>query len=229
MPITLNTQGTITTSTGTVTLKGLTGSNRVMIGVFAAPSQSYSGAQVVLEGSNDGSTFTPIPMYRMDAGGVPEANIVTLATNDARAWESQQAGTWSQVRVRATALGSGTISVNIATTSDNTRTVTQQTKSEDLFTTGGRYNAYLAAAAGTPSVIMSSPARLCKVIVLSSGSASTTIYDNASAASGNKVLVIPATPTVGTVYDIQVPCQNGITVDETTNTSSICLTFLPLQ
>ena len=228
MPTTLNTQGTITTSTGTVTLSGLTGTNRIMCGVYAAQGQTYSGASVVVEGSNDGTNYVVIPLLRMDTG-VMEANVVQLNTSECRGWESQQSGTWSKVRVRATALSAGTISVGIATSADPTRTVTKTPAAEVLQSTGGRYKTYLAAAAGTPSVVMSSQARLCKVIVLSSGSAATTVYDNAAAASGDKVLVVPANPTIGAVYDVQVPCVNGITVDQTTNTSAICLTYLPLQ
>jgi hypothetical protein len=53
---------------------------------------------------------------------------------------------------------------------------------------------------GATFVVKASPGRLMKVIVTAVGTAATTFFDNSSAASGNKLLAIPASPTLGAVY-----------------------------
>ena len=57
----------------------------------------------------------------------------------------------------------------------------------------------------------SDPGRLIRIVVTTAMSAAaTTIYDNASAASGTILFVIPASATQGTVYTVDLPAVNGI-------------------
>ena len=49
---------------------------------------------------------------------------------------------------------------------------------------------------------------------LAGGSAAVTIYDNATAASGTILLVIPTGATAGTIYAVNLPAVNGIYVSE---------------
>ena len=66
---------------------------------------------------------------------------------------------------------------------------------------------------GTTQVIKAGPGRLLKVMVTTvTATAATTIYDNASAASGTILLVIPVAAAAGTVYDVNLPALNGLTV-----------------
>ena len=59
--------------------------------------------------------------------------------------------------------------------------------------------------------VKASAGRLLKVIITTTMSAAaTTIYDNASAASGTILFVIPASATAGTIYSIDLPAVNGI-------------------
>jgi hypothetical protein len=66
---------------------------------------------------------------------------------------------------------------------------------------------------GTTQVIKGAPGRLLRVVVTTvTASAATTIYDNASAASGTALLVIPVAAAVGTIYDVNLPAVNGLVV-----------------
>lgn len=75
---------------------------------------------------------------------------------------------------------------------------------------------YPSLAASTVSLtatgaVKPSAGRLLKVVVTTAMSAAaTTIYDNASAASGTILFVVPASAAVGNVYTIDLPAVNGI-------------------
>ncbi len=80
-------------------------------------------------------------------------------------------------------------------------------------------SAFTASVAYTamPVAVKASAGRLVKVIVtttLAGSSAAITIYDNASAASGTILLVIPTGATAGTIYAVDLPAVNGIYVSE---------------
>ena len=82
---------------------------------------------------------------------------------------------------------------------------------EQLVTTGGLLTAFVAAA-GSLNVI-ARPGRLCRIVITTVGTATATIYDNASgAASGNVLFVVPANATLGEPFDIQLRCAKGIYV-----------------
>ena len=77
----------------------------------------------------------------------------------------------------------------------------------ELVTFGGKSAAYLTAT----GAVKASAGRLCKVIVTTALSAAAiTIYDNATAATGNVLAVIPASTAAGTIYDFQIVAANGI-------------------
>ncbi len=80
-----------------------------------------------------------------------------------------------------------------------------------LQTSGGTATTAVAAGAGN-TVVKAGAGRLCKVVVTAAGTSTDnlTIYDNASAASGTVLAVIPGGGTVGAVYDLNMPAANGI-------------------
>lgn len=78
-------------------------------------------------------------------------------------------------------------------------------------TTGGATNATVAAAAAGPVVVKASAGRLARVVVTAAGTASETFYDNASSCSGTVIAITPATTSVGSVIDFQMPAAAGIT------------------
>ncbi len=66
---------------------------------------------------------------------------------------------------------------------------------------------------GTTQTVKAAPGRLAKVVITTvTATAVTNIYDSASAASGTLLFVIPIGAAVGTVYAIDLPAVNGITV-----------------
>jgi len=77
-----------------------------------------------------------------------------------------------------------------------------------LIVTDGGLSATSINATG---IVKASPGRLCTVIVTTVLSAAPiTFYDNASAATGNVLFVIPASATVGTIYKPEISAVNGI-------------------
>ncbi len=99
------------------------------------------------------------------------------------------------------------------------------TDKAELITNGGQFNSKHAAGSSGAGAALATPGRLCKISVITSGSAATLIYDNASAASGTLLYSVKANPTVGTVIDLNLPCANGIYVAGATNTSALCVTY----
>lgn len=86
----------------------------------------------------------------------------------------------------------------------------------EALVSSGQFTTTVAAAAIAAGVVVvkGAPGRLCKVLVTIATTASQaiTIYDNASAGSGTVVGVIPGSSTAGTLFDLQMPCTNGITI-----------------
>lgn len=78
------------------------------------------------------------------------------------------------------------------------------------------------SAAGS-SAIKTGPGRLITVVVTAASTGTVTFYDNASAASGTILLVVPASPTVGAVYSVALPAANGIFCVAASSTSSVAV------
>ena len=87
---------------------------------------------------------------------------------------------------------------------------------------GGQF--YTTAAAATLASVVAPSGLICKIHVLTSGTAATSFYDNSSAISGTVAFIIPANPTVGAIYDVQIPVTNGLSWG-TTNTSQVVVTY----
>lgn len=100
----------------------------------------------------------------------------------------------------------------MATVTDN---VTQETS-------GGQFNA--GAAAATPTLVYTGSGRLCKINVLTSGSAASDFYD-ALTATGTPVFKLIASPTIGVSYDVQIPFSTGLYIGGATNSSSVSLQY----
>ena len=72
------------------------------------------------------------------------------------------------------------------------------------------YAALTQSLTGTGAV-KAAPGRLVKIVVTTAlSAAAVTVYDNASAASGTVLFVIPASTPAGTVYDVNLPALAGI-------------------
>jgi hypothetical protein len=86
-------------------------------------------------------------------------------------------------------------------------------------------SAYVSCTAATATVVKASPGRLCKLIVIASGTAAVSIYDNASAASGTVIFTIPANAATGTIYDLHISATLGIYVGGVTNSPALLATY----
>jgi hypothetical protein len=84
---------------------------------------------------------------------------------------------------------------------------------ETLATYGGRFSQAVASGAGTVT-LKAAPGRLCRIVITVGGTAAFSVFDNASAASGTALFTSPTTTNIGTIFDIQLPAQNGITVSD---------------
>jgi hypothetical protein len=92
-------------------------------------------------------------------------------------------------------------------------------------TTGGGSTKYVASGGGT-NVIKASAGRLVKVQVTTLGATALTFYDNASAASGNIVGIIPASMAAGGVpIAFDWPCANGITGDFLAGSPAVSIAY----
>lgn len=82
----------------------------------------------------------------------------------------------------------------------------------------------VAAAAGVV-VVKAQPGRLAQVVVTASGTGVVTFYDNASAASGTVLFVVPASAPVGTTYTVNMPAVNGITANAAASSSAVTVLY----
>jgi hypothetical protein len=94
---------------------------------------------------------------------------------------------------------------------------------ELLATWGGQFSAAIASGAST-TTLKTGPARLCRIVITTAGTASFTVFDN-TAGSGTVLFASTATTTLGTVYDIQMPAQIGITVVNQASGAAFTVSF----
>lgn len=88
--------------------------------------------------------------------------------------------------------------------------------------------ALVAATTAANTVVKAKPGRLRKVIATSTGTGSNTvvtIYDNASTNTGNILFALPSNAAAGTIYDVQLPADLGITVAQVTNGPALTVSY----
>ena len=74
----------------------------------------------------------------------------------------------------------------------------------------GQFTAFIPSGSSTTTV-KSGAGRLCRISITAGGTTSFTVFDNTTG-SGNAIYTSPATTTTGTVLDIQMPANIGITI-----------------
>jgi hypothetical protein len=95
---------------------------------------------------------------------------------------------------------------------------------ETLTTVGGQFRQAVAAAAGTV-VIKAAPGRLCRIVVTAGGTVAFSVFDNASAASGTLLFTSPTTTNLGTIFDVQLPAELGITVSNPASSPAFTISW----
>jgi hypothetical protein len=92
-------------------------------------------------------------------------------------------------------------------------------------TNGGNYRSSHAAGTTGSTNIYTGAGRLCKVSILTVGTALTAIYDGTDN-TGPMIFQAPTNPTVGQVFDVQVPFTTGLYFQGiTTVTHGACVTY----
>jgi hypothetical protein len=81
---------------------------------------------------------------------------------------------------------------------------------EKLCGYGGQFSAFIASGAST-TTLKTGKARVCRVSITTAGTASFTVFDNTTG-SGLVLFTSPAITVVGTVYDLSLPAEVGITI-----------------
>ncbi len=94
---------------------------------------------------------------------------------------------------------------------------------ETLSTFGGQFSQ--AVASGATVTLKAAPGRLCRIVITAAGTVAFSVFDNASAASGTALFTSPTTTAIGTIFDIQLPAQNGITVSNPASGPGITVSF----
>lgn len=90
---------------------------------------------------------------------------------------------------------------------------------------GGDFRFPIAAGATGPQVVKASPGRLARVVLAAAnGAAAIRVFDNATAASGTVIGVIPASAAAGT-FDFQMPARAGITVSGAATNPAMAVGF----
>lgn len=184
--------------------------------VMVEVSGTYTGALNV-NGTVDGVTWSVLgdyPFVNQNTGLQTE----TIPSGATGLWAVNVVGLQA-IRIDAPGAVTGTANVSLNASKS---AVAPRGPSNPLST--GAQTASLAASV-SDQVASAIPGRLVSVTILTSGSAATSIYDNATAGSGKLIAIIPANPTVGQVYTFQEPVTAGITVKGAANTSGLLVDF----
>ena len=93
---------------------------------------------------------------------------------------------------------------------------------ETLISGGGQFRSFIASGANSTTV-KSGKGRICRISITTPGTGVLTIFDNTSA-SGNILYNTVASQAVG-VYDIQLPAEVGLTVQNTASGPVAVISF----
>lgn len=99
-----------------------------------------------------------------------------------------------------------------------------RTSAPAMVTFGGTATLWVPANSGLV-VVRSGVGRLASVIVIVSGTAQLTIYDNAAIAAGTPIGAVPANAAVGSVYQFYSPAINGILANSVANCCSVTICY----
>jgi len=194
---------------------------------------TYSGT-LTFQGSNDNVIFRSIALNQMDIPGT-----ITTTTSSTNVTYYCATLAYRYIRIRMTSYVSGTatgtlelytypIATNGVYASQNSTWTVQPGNSVNTtpwLTTWANNRVNIAANTTTDTVIKGSAGYLVTAVVITTGTAGLTIYDNATAGSGLPLLAIPANAPVGSIYTIPGKANNGITAGGAANCPSVTCYF----
>lgn len=210
-----DTSGTFTNATQTtsVTASSLDGYGNVLISI----NGTFGTATAVFEGSDDGGTT----WYGISEADRTDSNIIesgyTTLTNTSRAWQISNPG-WDAVRVRSTAVASGTVNVRISPSAAPTSAGASVSIGVALPTGANTIGALTANQSVNVSQI-NAVTPLMGNGVTGTGSQRVTIASDNTAFPVNATLSAETTKVIGTVNQGTSPWVTSLT--STTITSEI--------
>lgn len=90
--------------------------------------------------------------------------------------------------------------------------------------TGGQYNAAVTSGS-SETLVYTGAGRLCKITIITAGTASISIYDGTQSTGGVLLYTSITNDVLGTIKDIQAPITTGIVVKGTTGGGGVCVTY----
>ena len=89
---------------------------------------------------------------------------------------------------------------------------------------GGQYNAIFTGGEAS-TLIYTGAGRLCKIHVITAGTAVVTIYDGTQSTGGTMIYKTITNDVTGTSKDIQIPVTTGIAIVGTTGSPGLCVCY----
>ena len=184
------------------------------------------GGVLTFKWSNDGINFYPLTAYRLDSPTGSLSSSTVTASAAGQLWGGPVMFRYLEVVETSWTSGTSTGVLELYTQTpgfifdiilvQQSGTWTVQPGNTPnttpwLVNPGANNNAVVAAAAGSITVIKATPGNLACVTITTAGTVATNIYDNASAASGNVLLALPATTTLGQIFQLPGTAKLGIT------------------
>ena len=90
--------------------------------------------------------------------------------------------------------------------------------------TGGQYLGQFTGG-NVETLVYTGGGRLCKLAVLTSGTASVSVYDGTNSTTGTLIFTSLTNDPLGTVKDLQLPITTGIVVKGTTGAAGLSVTY----
>lgn len=212
--------GTVTTPTSAVILP-LLGENQASVLVYG----TYTGVTFSFQGSIDGVHYAPIQALRADTWQTETGNL-TMPSSQSRLWYIV-CGPITHLKVLASAYSTGTMNV-VMNNSPGTVPVVPGTALQLVTTSGKQTGTAAAGTTGANEVIFAAPCILHRLIVTTAGTASLILYDNATTNSGTILYASPATYSLGTVTEINVPAAAGVTARKQSGSAAVTAVVTPL-
>jgi len=83
----------------------------------------------------------------------------------------------------------------------------------------------VAASTAANTVIKASSGCLARVLITATGTNQMNIYDNATTNTGTVIGAVPASPSIGQIFEFKMPAANGITVGGNANNPGFTISW----
>jgi hypothetical protein len=210
--------GTLTAALGTVVL-GLQDAIS-----FVSLSGTYTGGQVVIEGTVDNTTWVPVEAYSSDTN-YPVYDTITLATNATKGYHVPSSG-FLQLRVKCVAISTGSIAVVVANGPGKLPSVDQGKLNLVADNVANKVGSVTAGSGAADVVVVAGSGVLHRLIVTTAGTAALSVYDHATATAGQSPLFTSGTTyALGTVTELNIPFANGLVFLQASGSAAVSVGY----